>query len=176
MRLFPSLCYHNTAMKTTLIVDGYNAINAIPETRKKLKESLLSARSAIITIAKEYVRSSGYITDFCVVFDGQDKYRSRDRMDAGRARAQVFSRTGDGDDKIIRTVKEYSSTNRVIVASNDNYVRNMSRGYGASHIPVEDLVKKKIKRKAQKKATGKRISGRARSAINSEYKKALGLE
>jgi predicted RNA-binding protein with PIN domain len=31
-------------MKTTLIVDGYNAINAIPETRKMLKDNLLSAR------------------------------------------------------------------------------------------------------------------------------------
>jgi predicted RNA-binding protein with PIN domain len=122
------------------------------------------------------VRSSGYITDFCVVFDGQDKYRSYDRMNVGRGKSQVFSRTGDGDDKIIRTVKEYSSKNRVIVASNDNYVKNMSRGYGASHISVEELVKKKRKSKVQKRVTGKQISGKAKSRITREYKKELGLE
>ena len=96
-------------MKTVLIVDGYNAINAIAELRKKLKESLLSARSEIIIITKEYARSSGYITDFHVVFDGQDKYRYMDGLRVPQNAKHTFSRTGDGDEKIISTINNIFS-------------------------------------------------------------------
>ncbi|MFC1548768.1 NYN domain-containing protein [Candidatus Omnitrophota bacterium] len=161
--------------KTTLVVDGYNAINAIPETRKKIKEDLLSARSTIITITKEYTRSSGYITDFCVVFDGQNRYRSYDRLRVPGGKTQVFSNTGEGDDEILRTVREHSGYGRVVVASNDNYVRNMSRGYGASLIRVEELVRKRSKPSQDKPVTDKKIKGELKAKITREYREELGL-
>ncbi|MBD3426470.1 MAG: hypothetical protein GF409_04505 [Candidatus Omnitrophica bacterium] len=163
-------------MRTTLVVDGYNAINAIAKTRRHLGKDLLSARSDIITITKEYVRSSGYITDFCVVFDGQDKYRHNERLYGAGDISQVFSRTGEGDDKIIRTVKEYSADGRVIVASNDNYVRNMSRGYGARILPVENLVKKKRSVSRKERGSSKRIDEKIKNRITREYRRMLGLE
>jgi predicted RNA-binding protein with PIN domain len=169
-------------MKTILIVDGYNAINAISETKELLGENLLSARSRIIMLTSEYVRSSGYINDFCVVFDGQDKYRHLEKLYLNAGTRQAFSRTGDGDEKIIETVRQYSSVAgvRVVVASNDNYVRNNSRGYGASLIKPEDIAGKKGagKRgfaKSAPKDTDKRMSRAERDRINREYKKELGL-
>jgi uncharacterized protein len=169
-------------MKTVLIVDGYNAINAIPETKKLLKENLLSARSKIIMITQEYVRSSGYITDFCVVFDGRDEYRYLDRIHVPFSSRQTFSGTGEGDDKIIETIRQYSSRAgvRVVVASNDNYVRNNARGYRASLVDSEDLAGKRtrvenVKREAKSGRSDKKISKDVKDRITREYKKELGL-
>ena len=160
-------------MKTVLVVDGYNAINAIAELRKKLKVSLLSARSEIIILTKEYARSSGYITDFHVVFDGQDKYRDIEYLRVPKDGKHTFSRTGDGDDKIIATIKAYSEKGRVVVASNDNYVRNNARSYGASLINSEDLSGENKKELKQK---GKELDRRTKEQITKDYKKELGCE
>ncbi len=140
-----------------------------------MESNLLSARTAIITITKEYVRSSGYITDFCVVFDGLDKYRSQDRLSMSGRTRQVFSRTGKGDEKIISTVRQFSGAGKVIVASNDNFVKNMSRGYGAAVIDVRELAGKKKKEKRAKRVTKKRISGDVKARITREYGEELGL-
>ena len=167
-------------MAATLIVDGYNAINALPETRKYLmKGELELARKQIIAICKEYARSSGYIKDVCVIFDGDDKYRELEKMNIPPGGAeQIFSKTGDGDDQIIRTVKRYASFSRVIVASNDNYVRNMSRGYGASLMDVKDLLPREKKSSGQKqdKDESKNISRKVQNSITEEYMKHLGLD
>ena len=169
-------------MKTVLIVDGYNAINAIPETKKLLKENLLSARSRIIMLTSEYARSSGYITDFCVVFDGQDRYRHLERLYIPSSSKQSFSGTGEGDEKIIETVRQYSSRSgvRVVVASNDNYVRNNARGYGASLLKAEVLSggeaePKKKKEKRLNAPEEKKISAEMKEKITREYRKELGL-
>ncbi|MBD3296413.1 MAG: hypothetical protein GF392_03510, partial [Candidatus Omnitrophica bacterium] len=115
-------------MATTLVIDGYNAINAIGSTRKMMiAGDLQKARHEIMRIAREYRRSSGYIDNVRVVFDGDDRYRHMDRV-SDLPGDHVFSATDKGDDEIIRNVREYSSFSRVIVVSNDNYVQNMSRG------------------------------------------------
>ena len=164
-------------MKTTLIVDGYNAIYAIPEARKKLKDNLLSARSKVIMLTKEYVRSSGYITDFCVVFDGQSKYRAFDRMHARHGGKHVFSETDEGDDRIIEAIKKYAEQGRVVAASKDNYVRNNARSHGASLINSEELAGKKAKGERQEaKEEGKQIDRKTRDQITKEYMEELGLE
>ena len=180
---FPfELCYYCKTMKTVLIVDGYNAIYAIPETEKLLKNNLLSARSKIIMLTSEYVRSSGYITDFCVVFDGQDRYRHLERLYLPENAKQAFSSTGEGDEKIIETIRQYSEKPRVrvVVASNDNYVRNNARGYGASLICSEDLSGRRSLRKTGKNTSRfrrdvKKISKEVKEKITKEYKKELGL-
>ena len=154
---------------TTLIVDGYNAINAISETKKLLDKNLRAARSAILAISKEYARTSGYITNVIVVFDGDDKY-----LDLPRKKSQVFSKTGQGDDKIIETINKTSRKGKVVVASNDNYVRNNGRAYGAKIINVEELKKKKIKEQTGS-ASGRRLKAKKQREITEEYKKMLGL-
>lgn len=157
---------------TTLVVDGYNAINAIHFTKKELGKSLLSARRAILAISKEYARSSGYITNVSVVFDGDTKYRGMDKLDRLRDKAQIFSKTDQGDDKIIETVRLASKKGRVVVASNDNYVRNNSRAYGASILNVEELEKKQ---KKPLNISEKNLKGKIKNDITREYKKMLGL-
>jgi len=162
-------------METILVVDGYNAINAIPEACEKLKKDLYAARKVMVAIVAEYARSSGYITDIRVVFDGDDRYRHMDARGLSGGRKQVFSRTGKGDDTIIETVKKCSACGKVVLASNDNYVRNNSRAYGASLIFVEELVRKKRRKKMQERIPGKEIDRGLRDEITREYKEELGL-
>jgi predicted RNA-binding protein with PIN domain len=162
-------------MKTILVVDGYNVINAIPKVREKIKKDLRSARNAAILIIKEYVRSSGYITDFKVVFDGSTRYRHLETHEIPKPKEQVFSETGKGDDKIIETVKKCSRSGKVVLASNDNYVINNARAYGASIIDVRDLLKKKKNSSKEKHKTKKRINKNTKDEITAEYRKKLGV-
>ncbi|MGD2278854.1 MAG: NYN domain-containing protein [Candidatus Omnitrophota bacterium] len=157
-----------------LVVDGYNAINAIPEAAKELKKSLKAARTAILALSKEYARSSGYIKDFCVVFDGVDKHRRRDRFTIPKGGRQVFSGTGDGDEKVIETVRKYSGKGKVVLASNDNYVRNNARAYGAAIIDVRELAGKK-REKIKSRSGTKRIEKSLKKEITREYREELGL-
>jgi len=159
---------------TVLVVDGYNAINAVPETRQLAGEDLHEARKEIIRISKEYARSSGYITDVRVVFDGDDRYRYLDALEVPRGKTMIFSGTGEGDDKIIEVVKKCSRKARVIIASNDNYVRNMARGYKATPLNVQEL--SFMKRKNKKNKAHKRITQDIKNKINEEYRKELGIK
>ncbi|MFH1846820.1 MAG: NYN domain-containing protein [Candidatus Omnitrophota bacterium] len=171
-------------MSVTLVVDAYNAINAIPRVRKLIKQELYSSRKAILDISREYVRSSGYITDLKVVFDGKDKYRGQGIL---HSKDHVFSATGKGDDRIIEIIKACSRKGRVVVASNDNYVRNNGRAYGASLIRSEELVKPKgigkktrglkvEKRSRASKIQGKRLNADLENEITRKYGEELGLK
>ena len=82
-----------------MLVDGYNAIHKIPEVDDLLDESLEDARNAITDLAKEYQRRYGGIAEVHVVFDGRDEYRGLSFNKPN----QVFSKTGEGDRKVIRS-------------------------------------------------------------------------
>lgn len=116
-----------------LIVDGYNAIHKIPEIDGLLDESLEEARGAITDLAREYQRRTGGIADVFVVFDGKDEYSGLSFNKPN----QVFSKTGEGDRKIIRLAQEKISKYHVIVASDDNYVGNSCRAAGATVITIK---------------------------------------
>lgn len=161
---------------TTLVVDGYNAVYAIPETREALKKSLLDARRAILDLAKQYARTSGCIDDVKVVFDGDDRYRYLDKFDLSRTKSQVFSRTGGGDEKIIEMIKVCSRNGKVVLASNDNYVRNNARAYGAGIMDVRELAVKKSKKiKSCRTGETKELDRDTCNEITRDYRKKLGF-
>lgn len=118
-----------------LIVDGYNAIHKIPEIEDLLDDSLQAARSAITDLAKKYQRRDGGISEVFVVFDGKDEYSGSPFNKPN----QVFSKTGEGDKKIVRLAQDKSGQFHVIVASDDNYVRNSSRSAGATVITISEF-------------------------------------
>ncbi len=132
-----------------LIIDGYNAIHKIPEIEDLLDESLEDARNAITSLAREYQRRHGGIAEVHVVFDGRDEYSGLSfnpsaslGIDPERSRRvnkpnQVFSKTGEGDRKIIRLAQDKSSEFHVIVVSDDNRVGNSCRAAGATVISVK---------------------------------------
>ncbi len=118
-----------------LIVDGYNAIHKIPELDDLLESSLEEARRAVTELAREYQRRTGGVSEVFVVFDGRDEYSGQSFGRPG----QVFSKTGEGDRKIIRLAQDKSTRFHVIVASDDNYVGNSSRAAGATVITISEF-------------------------------------
>ncbi|MDD4956242.1 MAG: NYN domain-containing protein [Candidatus Omnitrophica bacterium] len=161
--------------KNTLVVDGYNVIHALHATRRMAEKDLEGARNAVVRLSREFAGSRGDIHQVKVVFDGDDRYRYLDRMNMSSGGVSVFSSTGKGDDKVIEMIRRHSSTGNVTVVSNDNYIINHSRVYGANRLSVEELYSR-IKRKEQgPPVEGKRISSKAREDINRAMKKELGL-
>ena len=80
------------------------------------------------------------------MFDGKTQYKAHN---LSRPREHVFSETGRGDKKIVDIMRKYSKDYILVVASDDNYVRNSARAYSASILTIADLAKtgrnKKIK-------------------------------
>ena len=92
-----------------------------------------------------------------------------------RGNTQIFSRIDQCDDEIIKIVKSYSEYGKVIVVSNDNYVRNGCRPY-ASLMHAEDLFRTKNKKNDKKeKDQTKKIQKSLSDKITEEYRHDLGL-
>ena len=123
-----------------LVVDGYNVAYAIPEIKEMMDNNLMGARKKVVQLCREYARSSGYIKDTKVVFDGKDEYRIFDKIDINRSDNEIYSSTGQGDEKIIETIKIWSKKNRVVVASNDNYLVDDLQSHAS--MKKRDLAKK----------------------------------
>ena len=122
-----------------LVIDGYNVINKISYLSKIADRNLQEARQAVTELADKYKRKDGGISEVYVVFDGKDQYRNLDIL---TPKEHIFSTTGQGDRKIIETVKRASDKGIVTVVSDDNYVRNNARAYSASLLHCNQLIKK----------------------------------
>jgi len=119
-----------------LIVDGYNVINKLESLSDISDVSLKDARDTVTDLANEYKRKDGGIKEVYVVFDGKTQYRD---LNMSRPKEHIFSDTGGGDKKIIETIRKYSDKGRVLVVSDDNYVRNNARAYSAGLLRPTDL-------------------------------------
>lgn len=157
-----------------LVVDGYNAIYKIPRLKRLLDQSLAQARKGITEMARNYKRRCGGIGKICVVFDGKDEFRNR--LDVAKSADEVFSMTGCGDKEIIRVVGDLSSEYDVIVASDDNFVRNNSRAQRATLITVDEFAAMGEKKKPVKKeAPRRKINIDAASEIDKELREHYKL-
>lgn len=122
-----------------LILDGYNVIGKIRYLSGIADKSLKEARSEVTRLANDYKRKIGGISEVYVVFDGQSRFRD---VDIPRPKEHIFSTTGMGDRKIVDTIRKFSSRGKLVVVSDDNYVRNSARAYKASLLRPTDLVQR----------------------------------
>jgi predicted RNA-binding protein with PIN domain len=130
-----------------LVVDGYNVVHKIPHLEALLDTSLREARDAVTKLAIDYQRKIGGIKEVNVVFDGKDEYRY---LNSSAPPHQIFSKSGEGDRAIIRTVQRLSGRYHVLVVSDDNYVKNNSRAHNASTISVLEFTAAIKKNNARK--------------------------
>lgn len=157
-----------------LIVDGYNVINKIPKLKKMTSGNLLGAREEITALAHEYKRKRGGIDKAYVVFDGKD---SCHRKRVTRHATQIFSKTGQGDEKIVRLIKQLSPKYHVQVITDDNYIRNHARVYKSSIISCSEFMAflDKKRKKSSPEAHPAKVAEDKASRINRElYKYWLG--
>lgn len=154
-----------------LIVDGYNAIYKIKQLQPLLDTNLYEARKELTRLAMDYKRKVGGIAETYVVFDGKDAYRG-----LSAPAHQVFSKTGEGDSEIIRAVQKLSRRYHVIVASDDNFVRNNSRAYNASAITIAEFASAMQKKGSRHKSgisEDKKISPESAQEITDYFRKHL---
>ncbi len=158
-----------------LVVDGYNAIHKIKHLQSMLDESLYAARKALTQVAMDYQRKVGGIAEVHVVFDGKDAYRGQSLSAPAH---QVFSKTDDGDRTIIRIVRKLSSRYHVVVASDDNFVRNNSRAHNASTITISEFVAAIRKKSARTKlniSEEKKIDPKVAQEITKQLRKRFAI-
>lgn len=122
-----------------LVVDGYNVINKIRDLSEIADRSLKDARYAVTELSNEYKKRDGSISEVYVVFDGQNQYRD---LDISRPKEYIFSDTGEGDRKIIETIRRAADKGAVVVVSDDNHVRNNARADSASLMRPVELIEK----------------------------------
>ncbi|PIU41650.1 MAG: hypothetical protein COS99_04455 [Candidatus Omnitrophica bacterium CG07_land_8_20_14_0_80_42_15] len=158
-----------------LVVDGYNAIYKIAYLKKIMDRSPEEARKEITALAKEYQRKCGGIDRVYVVFDGKDAYRENAFTPPPN---QIFSRTGEGDEEVVRVVSCLYKKYHVEVVTDDNFIRNNSRSYNASITPVGEFaacLDKKHARSAKKGGENK-VTPDAAFKINEDLKKYWNIK
>jgi len=84
---------------TTLILDGYNVIHAVPELARHLDRSLQSAREALVRLCQAYRARRGDIGRLYVVFDGRDAqaFGSPEPQDGGVREGAEAAAGRDGE-------------------------------------------------------------------------------
>ena len=164
--------------RKTLVVDGYNVINRLPELQSSLDGGLENARDKLAALVSAWrSRHSGY--DCVLVFDGSDRFAGAGPQRVLGVRS-LFSRDAHGgDEEIIRFVREFAGRpSDITVVSDDNHVRNNSRALGAAVEPASFLAARKPRRprvKAEAGAGGRGLDNKAAAEIDKELRKKFGL-
>ena len=114
----------------TVLVDGYNAIHAIPSLAKQLDRSLDAARHALIARCRAYRARRGDVGRLYVVFDGRDEFGSGPREDL-QGITVIFTRKGEEADERILSVIRAGGRGSYLVVSNDTQICNNARALGA---------------------------------------------
>lgn len=127
-------------MQEHLMIDGNNAMHAMPEISRELARDRNLARDSLLRMFEPLVADGNRVT---VVFDGREgrgslqKHRSIESFDV------VYSSSSEGADGVIeRMIMAAKKPERICVVTNDNLIRNCAYAHGASAMRVEQLEKR----------------------------------
>jgi len=123
----------------TFIVDGYNVIHKIPSLQQQLDKSLEAARKALVELVK---RSKPSNTKCIIVFEGKDEYKDMVLPQNNCGINIVFTKTNQEADRyIVDMLKVASKPKDFTIVSEDNYVCNHARGFGADFMSASAFLK-----------------------------------
>ena len=162
-----------------LVLDGYNVVHALRDFEKHLDQSLKAARDRLILACRDLAGKRGDIEKILIVFDGSSEYSFYPPEQFPGVEI-IYTETGeDADDRII-VLLESLRQRTVKVVSNDNYVSNHARAYGADALSAKEFYAfaRKIRGGKPEKETSARgdLPGDKAREITEEYKRYLGLE
>ena len=164
---------------TTLILDGYNVIHAVPELARHLDHSLQSAREALVRLCREYRARRGETGQCYVVFDGRDADApGASERQQGRVTVCFTQKPEEADARILRVIEAQDGRSRCVVVSNDNEVFNNARAFGARVVSVQAFYAQarpaSMRRPHPRASSGKAIlSTRDAQQITEAYRKHL---
>ncbi len=165
-------------MSKHLIIDGYNAISKIRELEAKKDISLEASRMHFIKILVDFMAEKRIFDKVSIIFDSKEKDIGITKDSYGKVEVLFATRDRDADSVIVDMLRGASSSERITVSSDDNFIRNHARVYGSSVMPISEL--KNIimlkKKSAGSKIMEKHLEGETLRHINEELKKHWGLK
>ena len=128
-------------MQEHLIIDGNNALHAIPQLAKTLQRDRQMARDDLVRMLEPLqARESCLLT---VVFDGRGGKTSLTKHRGNEEYSVIYSSSSQGADGVIeRMLMAAESPERITVGTNDNLIRNCAYTHGAAVMRVEEIIKK----------------------------------
>ncbi len=147
-------------MKEYLILDGYNVINAWPELKLLMNDSLEVARNELVEKMAEYSAFKG--VKVIIVFDAYLVKRNVGNNEKLKGIDVIFTKEKETADSYIeRIIVDLSKDKRNIVSvvTNDWVEQQMVLGGGATRISVREMVLEfdQIKSKITKKIQAPKI-------------------
>jgi predicted RNA-binding protein with PIN domain len=128
-------------MQEHLIIDGNNALHAIPVLAKSLERDRQLARDDLIRMLEPLQARNQYL--LTVVFDGRGGKTSLTKHQGNSNYSIIYSSSSQGADGVIeRMLMGAEFPERITVGTNDNLIRNCAYTHGAAVMRVEELVKK----------------------------------
>lgn len=166
---------------TTVIVDGYNVIHAVPALARCLDRSLEAAREALVAVCQAYRARRGDVRRLCVVFDGAAAHEGWPQAERGGVVIRFTRGAEEADGEILRMLRE-SGREPCAVVSNDNVVCNNARAHRAQVVSAEafyavalrrPLGASENRRRAQPPVEKMTLPCRDAQAITEEYRRHL---
>ena len=123
------------------MVDGNNALHAIPELRRELAVDRNRARDSLLCLLEPLQAAENCM--LTVVFDGRGGKSSVSKHANIENYVVIYSSSVQGADGVIeRMLMAAQSPERIVVATNDGLIRNCAYECGAAAMKVEELVKR----------------------------------
>jgi len=128
-------------MQEHLIIDGNNALHAIPDISKELTKDRNLARDSLLRFLAPLQSNENCL--LTVVFDGKGGKGRLYQYEGIKNYTVIYSSSVQGADGVIEKMLISSKFPECIsVATNDGLIRNCAFQTGASTIRIEELLKK----------------------------------
>jgi predicted RNA-binding protein with PIN domain len=128
-------------MQEHLIIDGNNALHAIPDLSKELVQDRNLARDSLLRFLEPIQTGENCL--LTVVFDGRGGKGRVYQHEGIKNYTVIYSSSVQGADGVIeRMLLAAKYPERISVATNDSLIRNCAYESGASTMRIEELIKK----------------------------------
>jgi predicted RNA-binding protein with PIN domain len=128
-------------MQEHLIIDGNNALHAIPDLSKELAQDRNLARDSLLRFLEPIQTGENCL--LTVVFDGRGGKGRVYQHEGVKNYTVIYSSSVQGADGVIeRMLLAAKYPERISVATNDSLIRNCAYESGASTMRIEELIKK----------------------------------
>lgn len=130
-----------TKMQEHLIIDGNNALHAIPDLSKELAKDRNMARDSLLRFLEPIQAGENCL--LTVVFDGRGGKGRVYQHEGIKNYTVIYSSSVQGADGVIeRMLLAAKYPERISIATNDSLIRNCAYESGASTLRIEELIKK----------------------------------
>ena len=131
----------SSKMKEHLIIDGHNAIHAVPDLAKEMKRDRNLARDSLLHLLEPLQIKEGCL--LTVVFDGRNGPQTVSMHRGNPDYTIVYSSSIEGADGVIeKMLMSANRADRIVVVTNDGLIRNCAYANGASAMRVSEALKR----------------------------------